>query len=84
MRCPATGYQQGAGYRCEACGEISEGEDWDKLAGQICCECGMVGTRNCVCPHDPAYDEYMRRRKPVLPELPAGFKFITVIQKEVA
>lgn len=66
----ATGYDPSfGGYRCLSCGLVSEAEDWDRLAGEICCECGAIGRH--ACPADA-------ERKPVLPELPAGFKFITL------
>jgi hypothetical protein len=80
--CFETGYvDHPSGYRCLACGELSETEDWDRLAGSICCECGAVGKH--VCPADVEdFLEQARRRGPDF-DLPADFKF-TTMTKEAA
>jgi hypothetical protein len=49
-RDPETGAWETSGYRCAECGEISESDDWQRLAAHICSKCGAYG--NHACPAD--------------------------------
>lgn len=85
LLCYATGYDESfSGYRCLVCDTVSETEDWDRLAREICCECGKIGRHSCPADEEDEL-ERARRRAPILTDVAPDFKFIRLTtEKEAA